>query len=145
MRLLFVAVLALSLMGCIHSSYHKNVQATKNPCQKTWQNFNPQTQALIILMADNFDNSNDIVKCQEQGGQPHKVGMLLSEKCIITYPDAGKVCTKGDDCQANICEVNEASLIGQTFKLVGMCKATNNHFGCYNFIDDGQIQGICVD
>lgn len=95
--------------------------------------------------ADNFDNSNDIVKCQEQGGQPHKVGMLLSEKCIITYPDAGKVCTKGDDCQANICEVNEASPIGQTFKLVGMCKATNNHFGCYNFIDDGQIQGICVD
>ena len=75
----------------------------------------------------------------------NKVGMLLSEKCIITYPDAGKVCTKGDDCQANICEVNEASPIGQTFKLVGMCKATNNHFGCYNFIDDGQIQGICVD
>ncbi|OPH36046.1 hypothetical protein [Moraxella equi] len=134
MRLLFIATLVLSLMSCVHPSHNENIQETQKSVSKKIIEFQSQNASPV-----------EIAECQKQGGKVQKVGMAQFDKCIITYPDAGKTCTKGDDCQAGICEVNETIAQPPTTQLTGVCKATNNHFGCYGFIHDGQMQTICVD
>ncbi|MBE9579586.1 MULTISPECIES: hypothetical protein [Moraxella] len=134
MRLLFVATLALSLIGCVHSSHNENIQETQKSVPKK-----------IIEFQSKNASPAEITECQKQGGKVQKVGMLQFDKCIITYPDAGKTCTKGDDCQSGACEPKSDNAQNINTPITGVCKANNNPFGCRSFIHDGQAQTLCVD
>lgn len=116
-------------MSCVHPPHNENVQETQKSVPKK-----------IIEFQSQNASPAEIAECQKQGEKVQTVGLAQFDKCIITYLDAGKTCTKGDDCQAGICKMNETNA-----QLTGMCKATNNHFGCYDFIHNGQMQEIFVD
>lgn len=129
MRLKLVVILAFSILGCAHSPNIENEKIT--PKKVKFQSKNA--------------NLAEIAECQKQGGKVEKVGVLQFDKCIITYPDAGKMCTKGDDCQSGTCEPKSNNALKPTKAITGVCKADNNPFGCRSFIENGQVLTLCVD
>ena len=129
MRLKLVVILAFSILGCAHSPNIENEKIT--PKEVKFQSKNASLAK--------------IVECQKQGGKVEKVGVLQFDKCIITYPDVGKTCTKGEDCQSGRCEPKSNNALKPTEAITGVCKADNNPFGCRSFIENGQVLTLCVD
>lgn len=129
MRLNLVVILAFSILGCAHSPNIENEKITPKEVKFQSKNASPA----------------EIAECQKQGGKVKKVGVLQFDKCIITYPDAGKTCTKGDDCQSGTCEPKSNNALKPTEAITGVCKADNNPFGCRSFIENGQVLTLCVD
>ena len=73
-------------------------------------------------------------------------GRMQSVRCVITYADAGRRCTDGDDC-AGDCRVDDvANAPAAGSNAVGQCQANSSRFGCYTTIEDGKAGAtICVD
>lgn len=129
MRLKLVMILAFFILGCAHSPNIENEKITPKEVKFQSKNASPA----------------EIDECQKQGGKVKKVGMLQFDKCIITYPDAGEMCTKGDDCQSGRCEPKSNNGLKLTKAIIGVCKVDNNPFGCRSFIESGQVLTLCVD
>ena len=45
--------------------------------------------------------SADAASCATRGGTMKQVGRMQSWQCVISYADAGKRCTDGDQCQGD--------------------------------------------
>jgi hypothetical protein len=73
-------------------------------------------------------------------------GRMQSVRCVITYADAGRRCTDGDDC-AGDCRVEDvANPPAAGANAVGQCQASSSRFGCYTKIEDGKAEAtLCVD
>ena len=84
--------------------------------------------------------------CARQGGRMLPQGRMQTLQCVVTYADAGKRCTDGDDC-AGDCRVEAASSTPRAgASAVGQCQATSSRFGCYTPVEDGKAQAtVCVD
>lgn len=121
---------AFVIVGCTHS-----------PKMPDHQNLPKQ----VIKFQSKNASVAEIAECHKQGGVVQQVGMLGFDKCIMTYPDAGKTCTKGDDCHSGTCELTFENSQNIIAPMTGVCKADNNPFGCRSFIESGQVQTICVD
>lgn len=74
------------------------------------------------------------------------VGRLQSMQCVISYADAGTVCTDGDQCEGD-CRIEEQSphpMEGTS--VTGRCQATSAPFGCFTRVEDGKAAAtLCVD
>ena len=84
--------------------------------------------------------------CMARGGEMKPQGRMQTLQCVVSYADAGKRCTTGDDClgDCRVEDVTTAPAAGTT--AVGQCQATNSRFGCYTPVEDGKAGAtICVD
>jgi putative hemolysin len=88
----------------------------------------------------------DAAACAARGGKMLPQGRLQSLQCVVSYADAGRRCTDGDDCQGDcrIEEVNGTPDAGAA--AVGQCQANSTRFGCYTTVEGGKAEAtICVD
>ncbi len=86
--------------------------------------------------------------CAARGGKMLPQGRMQSLQCVVSYADAGKRCTDGDDCQGD-CRIEESSTGGfpaAGSSVAGRCQASSSRFGCYTTVEDGRAEAtICVD
>ena len=85
--------------------------------------------------------------CQARGGKMLPQGRMQTLQCVVSYADAGKRCTDGDDCQGD-CRVEEADggFPAAGTAVTGRCQASSSRFGCYTTVEDGRAEAtICVD
>lgn len=88
----------------------------------------------------------DAAACAARGGKMLPQGRMQSLQCVVSYADAGRRCTDGDDCQGDcrVEEVNGTPDAGSA--AVGQCQANSSRFGCYTTIESGKAEAtICVD
>ncbi len=84
-------------------------------------------------------------ECLKAGGEMQTVGRLQSTQCVVTYADAGKRCTDGDECQGN-CRIEDVSRPSEGRLHTARCQATSAPFGCYTLVEDGKASAtLCVD
>jgi hypothetical protein len=90
--------------------------------------------------------SEDAAACARAGGKMLPQGRMQSVRCVITYADAGRRCTDGDDC-AGDCRVGDvANAPTAGANAVGQCQASSSRFGCYTTVEGGKAEAtICVD
>lgn len=82
--------------------------------------------------------------CAARGGQTLRAGRLQTERCVVPFPDAGKVCRDGDDCLGD-CRAREPGPMEGT-NLAGVCAPNELPFGCHTPIENGRAQPtLCVD
>jgi hypothetical protein len=87
----------------------------------------------------------DEASCKTAGGDWRPICRMQNLSCVITYPDAGKACSDGDDCAGN-CEapVTGAPAVGQP--ATGVCSTNSDPCGCKTGIEDGKATAtLCVD
>ncbi|WP_105188914.1 hypothetical protein [Pseudoalteromonas sp. T1lg48] len=86
----------------------------------------------------------DVLACLEKGGVIKSVCMNAIPACIYTYPDAGKQCTTGSDCQGHCLVVGD--FVAEGSVVVGQCSVDNDPCGCYQRIRDGVAEyAMCTD
>jgi len=106
-----------------------------------------QTVATRSSAYQSAAGSEDAVTCAAQGGKMLPQGRMQTVRCVITYADAGRRCTDGDDC-AGDCRVEDGA--GETPRAgastVGRCQVNSSRFGCYTTVEDGKAEAtLCVD
>ena len=73
------------------------------------------------------------------------VGRLQSWQCVVTYADAGKRCTDGDQCQGD-CWLEDGAPPKPGQPATGVCQPTSSRFGCHTTVKDGKADvGLCID
>lgn len=83
--------------------------------------------------------------CEARGGRMLPQGRMQTLQCVVTYADAEKRCTDGDDCLGD-CRVEDAPFPAAGAAAAGRCQADSGRFGCYARIEDGRAEAaICVD
>lgn len=90
--------------------------------------------------------TTDAALCAAQGGKMLPQGRMQTERCVLSYADAGKRCTDGSECEGDcrIGDVTGAPRAGAD--AVGQCTATSSRFGCYTTVTGGKAEAtICVD
>ncbi|MDP3404363.1 MAG: hypothetical protein Q8S03_06700 [Brevundimonas sp.] len=81
--------------------------------------------------------------CGARGGQLMRVGRLQTERCVVPFADAGKVCRDGDDCLGNCLAEFAGPREGP---VTGLCAVNDLPFGCLTPIEDGRTgPTLCVD
>jgi hypothetical protein len=90
--------------------------------------------------------SEDAAACARAGGKMLPQGRMQSVRCVITYADAGRRCTDGDDC-AGDCRVGDvANTPAAGAPAVGQCQVNSSRFGCYTTVEGGKAEAtLCVD
>ena len=90
--------------------------------------------------------SEDAAACARAGGKMLPQGRMQSVRCVITYADAGRRCTDGDDC-AGDCRVEDvANPPAAGANAVGQCQVNSSRFGCYTTVEGGKAEAtLCVD
>lgn len=85
-------------------------------------------------------------ECAARGGKMIPQGRMQTERCVVSYSDAGKRCTDGDDCLGD-CRVEDVAAASQAGQAaVGQCQANSSRFGCYTTVEGGKAEAtICVD
>ncbi len=87
----------------------------------------------------------DEASCQRAGGQMEQVGRLQTLQCVVSYADAGKSCTSGDQC-AGECRASQGIDVAPGQPVAGYCQANSNRFGCSTKVENGRAQStICID
>jgi hypothetical protein len=83
--------------------------------------------------------------CEARGGRMTPQGRMQTLQCVVSYADAGKRCTDGDDCQGD-CRVEDSPFPAAGASAVGRCQADSGRFGCYATVENGRAQAaLCVD
>jgi len=83
--------------------------------------------------------------CAARGGAMKQVGRMQSWRCVVSYADAGKRCTDGDQCQGD-CRIDGNSGIAPGAAAAGMCQASSDSFGCHTRVEDGKAgPTLCID
>lgn len=102
--------------------------------------------AEVAPAAQSVAGSEDAAACAAAGGKMLPQGRMQSVRCVITYADAGRRCTDGDDC-AGDCRVDDvATAPAAGANAVGQCQASSSRFGCYTTVEGGKAEAtICVD
>ncbi|MBJ7447520.1 MAG: hypothetical protein JHC81_08290 [Brevundimonas sp.] len=88
----------------------------------------------------------DAAACAARGGRMLPQGRMQSLQCVVSYADAGRRCTDGDDCQGD-CRIEEVKGTPSAgASAVGQCQANSSRFGCYTTVEGGKAEAtICVD
>lgn len=81
--------------------------------------------------------------CAARGGDLMRIGRLQTERCVVPFSDAGKVCRDGDDCLGD-CRAKEPG--PNEGNVTGVCAPNDLPFGCNTPIENGRAQPtLCVD
>ncbi|WP_105265373.1 hypothetical protein [Pseudoalteromonas sp. T1lg76] len=86
----------------------------------------------------------DVIACLDKGGVIKAVCMNAIPACIYKYPDAGKQCRSGSECEGDCLVVGD--FVGEGSEVIGQCKVDNDPCGCYQRIFDGVAEyAMCTD
>ncbi|MFO0412240.1 MAG: hypothetical protein ACK51B_05160 [bacterium] len=120
-------------------------------CQPMPASDGPTEIAAIVpagqtVIGPSVAGSEDAAACARAGGKMLPQGRMQSVRCVITYADAGRRCTDGDDC-AGDCRVGDvANPPTAGAPAVGQCQVNSSRFGCYTTVEGGQAAAtLCVD
>ena len=120
-------------------------------CQPMPASDGPTEIAAIVpagqtVIGPSVAGSEDAAACARAGGKMLPQGRMQSVRCVITYADAGRRCTDGDDC-AGDCRVGDvASPPAAGANAVGQCQVNSSRFGCYTTVEGGKAEAtLCVD
>jgi hypothetical protein len=120
-------------------------------CQPMPASDGPTEIAAIVpagqtVIGPSVAGSEDAAACARVGGKMLPQGRMQSVRCVITYADAGRRCTDGDDC-AGDCRVGDvASPPAAGAPAVGQCQVNSSRFGCYTTVEGGKAEAtLCVD
>ena len=115
-------------------------------CQPLPANDGKTELAEVTPAVQSVASSEDAVACAARGGKMLPQGRMQTVRCVITYADAGRRCTDGDDC-AGDCRVGDvANAPAAGTNAVGQCQASSSRFGCYTTVEGGKAEAtICVD
>jgi|SRR6478672_3724366 len=102
-----------------------------------------EAQLSNIPLAQKPSIPSSEVACQAAGHFWVEQGIPGGNKsCAVKTTDSRKICTDGNQCQG-ACLVESALPAGR--KAIGSCSDWVGTFGCYKYIQDGQVQQICAD
>jgi hypothetical protein len=120
-------------------------------CQPMPASDGPTEIAAIVpagqtVIGPSVAGSEDAAACARAGGKMLPQGRMQSVRCVITYADAGRRCTDGDDC-AGDCRVGDvANPPAAGAPAVGQCQVNSSRFGCYTTVEGGKAEAtLCVD
>jgi hypothetical protein len=120
-------------------------------CQPMPASEGPTEIAAIVpagqtVIGPSVAGSEDAAACARAGGKMLPQGRMQSVRCVISYADAGRRCTDGDDC-AGDCRVGDvANPPAAGAPAVGQCQASSSRFGCYTTVEGGKAEAtLCVD
>jgi hypothetical protein len=120
-------------------------------CQPMPASDGPTEIAAIVpagqtVIGPSVAGSEDAAACARAGGKMLPQGRMQSVRCVITYADAGRRCTDGDDC-AGDCRVGDvANPPTAGAPAVGQCQINSSRFGCYTIVEGGKAEAtLCVD
>lgn len=87
----------------------------------------------------------DEASCKTAGGDWRPICRMQNPACVITYADAGKACSDGDDCVGDcVGTTTGAASAGQP--ATGVCSTNSDPCGCKTRIEDGKAAAtLCVD
>lgn len=89
---------------------------------------------------------DEVITCEEMGGEIKKIGMLRFEKCVLKYPDFGKECRDGSDCLGSCVLKDNGKEPQRGLSVVGQCEEYNNSSGCRSLVNGGVYEGtLCLD
>ena len=81
--------------------------------------------------------------CIATGGTVEQAGILGAERCTRPYHDGGMVCSDSSQCQGKCIAGTDGANQSTT---TGTCQQTDNPFGCYAEVQNGQTgPALCVD
>lgn len=84
--------------------------------------------------------------CLAGGGQWAPICRLQKQQCVLTFSDAGKVCSDSDQCQGSCYADGSNGPLTPGVKAVGRCSLNSNPCGCNQRIEDGlPTPTLCVD
>jgi hypothetical protein len=87
----------------------------------------------------------DAASCKRAGGLIKPVGRMQTLQCVLTYADAGKSCSSGDQCMGE-CRAGSGTDAVPGQRVAGSCQATSDRFGCSTRVENGRAQAtICID
>ena len=87
----------------------------------------------------------DEASCKTTGGGWRPICRMQKPACVITYADAGKTCSDGDDC-AGDCLGAVTGAAGSGQPATGVCSTNSDPCGCKTLIEDGKATAtLCVD
>ena len=115
-------------------------------CQPLPANQGKTDLAEAAPVVQSVAGTDDTAACAARGGKMLPQGRMQSLRCVITYADAGRRCTDGDDC-AGDCRVGDvANAPTAGTNVVGQCQVSSSRFGCYTTVEGGKAEAtICVD
>jgi hypothetical protein len=120
-------------------------------CQPMPASDGPTEIAAIVpagqtVIGPSVAGSEDAAACARAGGKMLPQGRMQSVRCVITYADAGRRCSDGDDC-AGDCRVGDvANPPAAGAPAVGQCQVNSSRFGCYTTVEGGKAEAtLCVD
>lgn len=115
-------------------------------CQPMPVNEGGTDLAQVTPASQSVAGTEDAAACAAGGGKMLPQGRMQTVRCVITYADAGRRCTDGDDCSGDcrVSDVTNAPNAGAS--AVGQCQASSSRFGCYTTVEGGKAEAtICVD
>ena len=115
-------------------------------CQPLPRNGGAADLAEAAPVVQSPDGTQDAAACARAGGKMMPQGRMQSVRCVITFADAGRRCTDGDDCAGDcrVEDVTDAPAAGAN--AAGRCQANSSRFGCYTTVEGGKAEAtICVD
>ncbi|HEY0600261.1 hypothetical protein [Brevundimonas sp.] len=90
--------------------------------------------------------ADEAAACAARGGKMLPQGRMQTMRCVVSYADAGRRCTDGDQCEGD-CRIEEAAGTPHAgASAVGQCQANSSRFGCYTTVENGKAEAtLCVD
>lgn len=84
--------------------------------------------------------------CKAQAGQWAPICRLQQPQCVLTFSDAGTLCTDSDQCQGSCYADTANGPLQPGVKAVGRCSLNSNPCGCNQRVEDGMpTPTLCVD
>ena len=87
--------------------------------------------------------------CEAMGGSWGRVGLNPEEVCNLPTSDAGKICSGSSECEgsciADLSSEDYQKAQHENLYTNGKCTRWKMTVGCLAFVEDGEVQNICVD
>jgi len=84
--------------------------------------------------------------CAAKGGSWRRICLRGDWSCVMTYKDAGKTCTDGDQCESKQCRFVGDKVPKPGMEAKGACWRNTDPCGCHALIEDGKVESmICID
>jgi hypothetical protein len=84
--------------------------------------------------------------CVAKGGEWRPVCRMQQPACVVTFADAGKACSDGDDCAGDCMAKSDAGFAAEGKAVAGFCAVNSDPCGCKQTVEDGKATAaICID
>jgi putative hemolysin len=88
----------------------------------------------------------DQASCIAKSGEWRPVCRMQQPACVMTFADAGKACTDGDDCAGDCMAPNSAGFAPTGATVSGVCAVNDDPCGCKQTVESGKATAaICID